>query len=641
LDGLPLAIELAAARIKTLPPRVILERLEHRLHLLVGGAHDLPARQQTLRDAVDWSFSLLSPDEQVLLARMAIFVGGCSLPAIENVCDYDGSLGSDILALVTSLADKSLVMPAEAGGDVRFRMLETIREFGLENLHLRGEVEELRRQHARYFTQLVEQCMPHISDPDQAVWLDMLTQENGNLRAVLSWSLSPDNGANRVARSDGQRTGHSSPRFEIGLNMATQLARFWHRQGYINEGRAWLEASIRIAAPDPDTESAANPYARQLMKAISGAGTLAQASGDYTAARRSLNRSLALARGLGDEEAIGNELNGLGELNNDTGDYAQAQHYLEQSLEISRRLNQEDRIALRLTGLAFAVMGQEKYAEARDLEEESLAIRRKLGDAEGVGRSLYNLASLERRTGNRSQARIYAQEVLGIARRLGFKQGIAHALSIIGEADYFKKDYPGALVSLHESLVLFSETSRRLGEIDTLSVIARVLADSGRWRKAALLLSALATVRKQMNIVKSEYDAEEAEVIERCLQAMQSTRERERWQSAWEQGSRMTWEEAVALAIAIPVPGQATVEIQPNSQPEQVASVNMAEIEGLTERELQIVRLIAQSKSNQEIGQLLVVTKRTVETHISNILSKLGFTSRGQIAAWAIRRGLI
>jgi DNA-binding NarL/FixJ family response regulator len=180
-----------------------------------------------------------------------------------------------------------------------------------------------------------------------------------------------------------------------------------------------------------------------------------------------------------------------------------------------------------------------------------------------------------------------------------------------------------------------------LGEIDTLSVIARVLADSGRWRKAALLLSALATVRKQMNIVKSEYDAEEAEVIERCLQTMQSTRERERWQSAWEQGSRMTWEEAVALAIAIPVTGQATVEIQPDSQPEQIASVNMTEIEGLTERELQIVRLIAQSKSNQEIGEMLVVTKRTVETHISNILSKLGFTSRGQIAAWAIRRGLI
>ena len=297
------------------------------------------------------------------------------------------------------------------------------------------------------------------------------------------------------------------------------------------------------------------------MKAISGAGTLAQASGDYTAARRFLNRSLALARGLGDEEAIGNELNGLGELNNDTGDYAQAQHYLEQSLTISRGLNQEDKIALRLTDLAFAVMGQEKYAEARDLEEESLAIRRKLGDAEGVGRSLYNLASLERRTGNRSQARIYAQEVLGIARQLGFKQGIAHALSIIGEADYFKKDYPGALVSLHESLVLFSETSRRSGEIDTLSVIARVLANSGGGERL-LLLSALATVRKQMNIVKSEYDTEEAEVIERCLQAMQSTRERERWQSAWEQGSRITWEEAVALAIAIPVPGQAPVEIQ-------------------------------------------------------------------------------
>ncbi|HST05633.1 MAG TPA: AAA family ATPase, partial [Chloroflexia bacterium] len=303
LDGLPLAIELAAARIKTLPPRVILERLEHRLHLLVGGAHDLPARQQTLRDAVDWSFSLLSADEQVLLARMAIFVGGCSLPAIENVCNYDSSLGSDVLALATSLADKSLVMPTEAGGEVRFRMLETIREFGLENLHLRGEVEELRSQHAHYFTLLVEQCMPHISDPDQAVWLDRLAQENGNLRAVLSWSLSPDNSVNRMKGSDRQRTGHSSPRFEIGLNMATQLARFWHRQGYIDEGRTWLEASIAIAAPDPDTENAANPYARQLMKAISGAGTLAQASGDYTAARRFRNRSLTLAKGLGDEEA--------------------------------------------------------------------------------------------------------------------------------------------------------------------------------------------------------------------------------------------------------------------------------------------------------------------------------------------------
>ena len=273
LDGLPLALELAAARVKMLSPQAILSRLEKRLDLLTGGAEDLPERQRTLRDAIEWSYNLLEPSEQTLLARLGVFAGGCSLEIADAVAGEGMALGESFEALA-SLVDKSLVRQRDgAEGEPRFGLLETIREYALERLEQGGELDELRRRHALRFLELVEAAEPELSRANQALWLDRLDEENDNIRAAVSWAV----GAGET---------------ELALRLAGALVRFWSTRGLMREGRARLaEALVAPGSVEPGT----------LAKAYFAAGYAAVGEGDFLAARSDFERSLEHAREAADE----------------------------------------------------------------------------------------------------------------------------------------------------------------------------------------------------------------------------------------------------------------------------------------------------------------------------------------------------
>ena len=275
LDGLPLAIELAAARVKLLSPQGILERLEKRLELLTGGAHDLPTRQRTLRDAIDWSYNLLEPSEQALLARLGVFAGGCSLEVADAVCGDRMNLG-EVFEGLASLVDKSLVRQSDgADGEPRFGLLETIREYALERLEAQGELEALRRRHAERYLELVLAAEPELTRANQALWLNRLDEENDNIRAALSWTIA-------------------SGEIELGLQLAGALVRFWSTRGLMGEGRRWLgEALAASEGVTPGT----------LAKAHFASGYAALGEGDFVPAKEAFERSLELAQEVGDSSA--------------------------------------------------------------------------------------------------------------------------------------------------------------------------------------------------------------------------------------------------------------------------------------------------------------------------------------------------
>ncbi|MFN2513389.1 MAG: protein kinase [Pyrinomonadaceae bacterium] len=320
LDGLPLAIELAAARIKVLPPQALLARLENRLKLLMGGARDLPARQQTMRGAIAWSYDLLNDEEKKLFRRLSVFVGGCELEAVEFVCNRKGDMGIDVLDGVASLVDKSLLQQKEMlPTEPRFAMLETITEYGLEQLIASGEADEQRRNHAEFFLKLAELAETELLGAQQEVWLDRLETEQGNLRAALHWA-------------------EEKKQAEIGLRLAGALWRFWEMRGYLAEGRKHLASFISL----PESEFTI----KARLKALYAVGVLADAQCDYAAARSWFEEKLKLSRKLGDKWGVANSLNNLGIVALRQRDYDTAGSLYEESLTLWRELGNQSAVAL-------------------------------------------------------------------------------------------------------------------------------------------------------------------------------------------------------------------------------------------------------------------------------------------------------
>ena len=367
LAGLPLAIELAAARVRLLSPPAILARLS--LKLLTGGARDLPARQQTMRAAIGWSYDLLVAAEQTLFRRLAVFVGGCTLEAVEAVCNAENDLPMDILDGLGSLADKSLVEHDEFGNEPRFRMLETLREYALERLEESGEAEALRRRHAQCHLTLAEKADSELRGPRAAARLDWFEMEHDNLRAALAWSL-------------GQATADAD--IEMGMTLTTLMAGFWNIRGHLSEGREWLAKALALKPK--------KSASRALV--LIWAGYLAYSQGDYASARALYEESLAIERELGDKAGIATSLNNLGLVAKAQGDYASARALHEESLAIWRELGNKAGIAMSLNNLGNVAYAQGDYTSARALHEESLGIKRELGDKAGIAKSLYNLGEL-------------------------------------------------------------------------------------------------------------------------------------------------------------------------------------------------------------------------------------------------------
>ena len=382
LDGLPLAIELAAARIRMLPPAALLARLEQRLPLLTGGARDLPARQQTLRGAMDWSYDLLDADEQRLFTNLSVFAGGASLEAIEAVCTVDQPF--DTLA---SLVDKSLVIQRERDGEPWLMMLETLQEYARERLVEAGELADLRRRHAGYFLAFVEADQTDLGGSQQRGWFERMEREDANLRAVLQWSLEEGSA-------------------EIGLRLAARLWRLWYVYGRLSEGLSWLEQLLSRTTDTP---------APVLAGALRGAAGLAVQQMDLDRAVTWSSQSLALYRDLGDRQGIADMLNTRAILARDQGDYTLATRLYEEGLALYRELSDIQGIAVVLNNLGTTARYQGDLERARLLYAESLTIRRQQGDRRGIAWTLTNLGAVLRAQGDLATADAHLREALHVA----------------------------------------------------------------------------------------------------------------------------------------------------------------------------------------------------------------------------------
>lgn len=474
VDGLPLAIELAAARVGILPPQAMLKRLESRLRVLTGGARDLPARQQTLRSAIEWSHDLLEEQEQVLFRRLSVFSGGRTLEAIEAICGPEISTQAhpisgphsplpsdvDILESVASLIDKSLLNREEqiAGGESRFVMLETIHEYARERLVESGEAQEISERHARFFLDLVERAAPELNGDDQAIWLRRLEEEQGNIRAALRWA--PEH----------------SP--ELGLRLVGALWLFWEIRGYLSETRHLVAELLS----HPNTLAHTSDRARALHTA----GNLADTQGDYEAALAYYNESLAIYRELGDSRSAARPLNGLGLVSFGQGDFATARSFLEESLAIKRELADPSSISIALNNLGLVAHSQRDYRTARAYLQESLAIDRDLKDKDAVATSLVNLGAVALDDGSYDEARLLFMEGLALFNEVGDTRGIADSLeNLVGlasQAGDFERApvLGGAAEALREEIGAPMSTPER-DRHERFLAFARTRVDPGTW----------------------------------------------------------------------------------------------------------------------------------------------------------------
>jgi predicted ATPase/class 3 adenylate cyclase/Tfp pilus assembly protein PilF len=401
LDGIPLAIELAAARVKVMSVEQIATRLDDRFRLLTGGSRMLLPRHQTLRAAMDWSYDLLEEGERVLLRRLSVFAGGWVLEAAEAVCGGEGVEEWEVLELQAHLVEKSLVTVEESpAGETHYRMLGTVRQYARDRLVEAGEATGVRDRHRDWFLDLAERGGSELRGPDQAVWLERLEQEHDNLRAALEWSQADAGGA------------------EAGLQLAGALYRFWHVRGYLTEGRQWLEGALTAS-----TDVAALPRA----KALHGAGYLAWAQADVVRARSLLEECLAMYRELGDKRGLARALNSSGLVPFEQGDLERAAALWEQGLSVAREIEARDLIATLLNNLGEIARIRGDYGQARALYEEALG-NEVQGSTQGRSIRLFNLGFVACAQGDYEAARSFFTQGLVISRQLGDRVSIASCL---------------------------------------------------------------------------------------------------------------------------------------------------------------------------------------------------------------------
>ena len=473
LDGLPLAIELAAARVKLLSPSAIHTRLASRFQLLTGGARDLPARQQTLRQTIDWSYDLLNADEQKLFRRLSVFPGGCTLEAVESVCDAKQDLGLDVLDGMASMVDKSLARQIEqADGEPRFVMLETIREYGLAKLADSGEEPLIRRAHAAYCLVLGEEGASEDSAENTNNWLDRFEIEHDNFRAALDWLIE---------------TGNS----EWGLRLGGALFRFWETREYLSEGRERLEKLLKLPA-------GAAP-SKPRMRALFAAGVLAGQQGDYLDAEALFEESLQTARELGDKQGTVVALNALAINARDRGELAESQALFDETLVLWRELRDPLAVARALSNLGSVVKSRCDYQHARALYRESRAIFEELNDRLGTAWALNHEGDVAREQGDREAAQSLYQASLETFRKLGDRWGIAGSLADLGHLARERGDFHAADSLYRESIAMFQQMDHKRGVARLLEAFACLAAAQSGPERALRLAGAAAALRKRLS----------------------------------------------------------------------------------------------------------------------------------------------
>ena len=471
LDGIPLAIELAAARVSALGVEELASRLDDRFRLLTGGARDALPRQRTLRATLDWSYDLLTAQEQLVLDRLSVCAAGCTLAAAEVVCAGEGVEGVEVLDLLGALVGKSLVQAEERdGGEVRHGLLETVRQYGQQRLAASGRAGAVRDRHLAHFLALAEEAEPALKGADQATWLDRLEAEHDNLRAALGWA---------------QEAGAT----EVGLRLAGALWRFWLMRGHFHEGRTWLEGALAGA------EGAA-PNVR--AEALQGAGVLAAEQGDYGRAAASFTGSLALRREMGDRRGSARTLSNLGIVAYEQGEYGRAAALHEEALALCRELGDKRGLALALGNLGLVVLEQGEYERAVALQEESLALDRELGDTHSIGVALCNLGWAVLEQGEYGRAAALFTESLALCRELGNTYGSATALSNLGLVALEQGEYGRATALHEEALTLCRKLGDRRGNAIALGNLGLVALEQGDHGLAAALLKESLVLRREL-----------------------------------------------------------------------------------------------------------------------------------------------
>jgi predicted ATPase/class 3 adenylate cyclase len=509
LDDLPLAVELAAARVRLLSPDALLARLEQRLPLLVGGAREAPERQRTLRAAIAWSHDLLPGDEQQLFARLAVFTGGCTLQAAEEVCDAG-------LEALEALIDKSLVIcHAAQAAEPRYGMLETIREFALEQLAARDEADTLRARHADFCNALAEQAEQGLKGPDQSQWLDRLEAEHDNLRASLEWSL------------------HRHP--DSALHLAADLWLFWYMHGHVSEGRTWLGRALAAADTTPS---------RVRAKALDGAGYLAGEQDEADCERLLLEESLSCARLIGSDADVATAACHLaGNFLHD--DEQRALALGREAVALAREVGDRYLLAMALNNMG----GVERFLGepgAAALLEESYGLRRESGDASRIALSLANLGDLALETGDTGRARLLVGEALELAQEIGDKRHIARALMLLGWVALAEREFEEAARHLSRGLAVSRELGQLANQLEALLGIAGAAAGMDDPRRAARLAAASEANRSLVvhDPARAYYGIQVP-----YLEAARTQAGSVAWRAAWDEGARMRVDEAIDYAL--------------------------------------------------------------------------------------------
>jgi predicted ATPase/class 3 adenylate cyclase/DNA-binding CsgD family transcriptional regulator len=647
LDGLPLAIELAAARIKVLSPRALLARLGQRLAVLTGGVRDVPVRQQTLRNTIAWSYGLLGTVEQQLFRHLSVFAGGCTLEAAEalSVALNGGSNDGAILDRMTSLVDNSLLSCREdaEGREPRFAMLETIREYALEALAASQELNAARGALAAYYLPLVEAEF----EPKEGWQRERLEQEHANLRVVLRFA------------SEQAEAEHDSA---MALRLGVALTPFWLKHGHWSEGRAFLEQALA------SHQGGGEPM---LARALAATGKLAFQQGDYVQAERLAEESLALFGGRGDARGNASALEIRGMVAWNGGNLSSAQALLQEALALYRQMNDMEGMVNSLFALAWLARSQGEDNRARVLCEESLALSGDLEDTRRVADAQLLMTQMLFDTQTTPAiVRSQVEDVLVLYRQVDDKEGIAACFHLLGQITLLQSKTEEACSWFEQSVVLHTELGHQAGLAWAVSGLARVaLAQNdygaSRSRYEESLARARAIDDQELLVTCMEGLAMvvfaqgepgwaarlwgAAEALRETLGEPLSPVEQASYENAIEHAHRRLGEQAFAAAWAqgrTMTPDQALQAQLPSTVHPPSSSTPVAGgrpityLAGLTTREVEVLRLVAQGMTNEQVASQLVISPRTVDTHLTSIYSKIGVSSRSAATRYALEHHL-
>ncbi|MFZ0546988.1 MAG: LuxR C-terminal-related transcriptional regulator [Candidatus Promineifilaceae bacterium] len=601
LDGLPLALELASARVNVLTVQEIASRLNGRLNLLTSNKNrGSDPRHQTLKAAIDWSYALLTAEEQTLLRRLAVFASGYTLDTAETICAGEGIKAELILDLLSSLVNKSLIIAETTGrAEARYRLLETIREYALEKLDKSGEMNRLRDRHLNLFLTRAEEAMPKQFEAYQQLWLNWLESEHDNLRAALTWALE-------------------SKQIEAGLRLAIALSLFWEILGYVREGVRWLE---RLFA-EVDERVSLEVHVNALVFATFHCMLLGNAKAASALARKAID--LAEATDDPNDPILAFARVGLASAVRITGDYQTAFDLIEQNILFYRQAGPSFYLGMGLLSQGENAVQLGYYEIARERLNESLTLARQDGDMFRTAHTLNVLGDLSRLERNYAEAARTYERSVEFLRELGAQRDLASLFANLGFVCLRLGEIEQAYRLFNDSMTIHQEQHNRAGMVESLIGFGATAVSTKQLAIGIHLLAAASAITGQPSA--SVWRATRMEFDHYLSLARKQLTEAE-FQAAQIAGSELSLEQVVEIARQLQVPSGAT----PKSR---------ERLGALTAREREVAALVAQGKSNGEIAAELVLSKRTVEKHIANILSKLGFSGRTQIIRWVIDREL-